>query len=152
MPLRSDADDIAVIGMACRFPAPTDDEDILGGLSAFRDLLINGQNAVRPLSSKRLHLMGDLDISQLPQGLHYGGQIPCVDAFDASFFGISPREAICMDPQQRVLMETVWEALEHAAIDPGKLAGTRCGVFAGLFGHDYADLKSRRQSKSDIDA
>ena len=152
MPLRSDADDIAVIGMACRFPAPTDDEDMLGGLSAFRDLLINGQNAVRPLSSKRLHLMGDLDISQLPQGLHYGGQIPCVDAFDASFFGISPREAICMDPQQRVLMETVWEALEHAAIDPGKLAGTRCGVFAGLFGHDYADLQIRRQSPSDIDA
>ncbi len=151
-PSRSDADDIAVIGMACRFPAPTDDEDILGGLSAFRDLLINGQNAVRPLSSKRLHLMGDPDISQLPLGLHYGGQIPCVDAFDASFFGISPREAICMDPQQRVLMEAVWEALEHAAIDPGKLAGTRCGVFAGLFGHDYADLQIRRQSPSDIDA
>ncbi len=151
---RNDDDDIAVIGMACRFPTPSDNEDgdTQSGLATFWDVLVNGRNAVRPLSAERLALMDEPDPDRVPSSLKYGGQIPWADAFDASFFDISPREARCMDPQHRVLMETVWETLEHAAIDPGTLAGTRCGVFVGIFGHDYAGLQIRRQLPDDVDA
>ena len=151
---RTDDDGIAVVGMACRFPDPAEDQDhdSPGGIAAFWDVLVNGRNAVRRLSRNRLALMDNPDPERIPPGLQYGGQIPWMDAFDASFFDISPREARCMDPQQRVLMETTWEALEQAAIDPGKLAGTRCGVFVGVFGRDYAGLQTRRQSPDDLDA
>ncbi|KAL8663152.1 MAG: hypothetical protein Q9202_004084 [Teloschistes flavicans] len=60
--------------------------------------------------------------------------------FDASFFGISPREAEQMDPQQRITVETVWEALEHAGIPPQELSGSDTAVFMGVNSDDYAKL------------
>ncbi|MHC3456283.1 beta-ketoacyl synthase N-terminal-like domain-containing protein, partial [Streptomyces prasinus] len=56
-----------------------------------------------------------------------GGFLDGVEGFDAGFFGVSPREAVSMDPQQRLVLETAWEALERAGIRPDALDGTDAG-------------------------
>ncbi|MEU9073028.1 beta-ketoacyl synthase N-terminal-like domain-containing protein, partial [Streptomyces sp. NPDC048109] len=67
----------------------------------------------------------------------YGGFLHDAGDFDAAFFNISPREAKAMDPQQRILLETAWEALEDARLDPHTLTGTPTGVFTGLSPNHY---------------
>ena len=62
----------------------------------------------------------------------WGGFLTVLAGFDASFFGFSDREAAAIDPQHRFLLETSWEAIEHAGIAPTSLAGTSTGVFGGL--------------------
>ena len=66
------------------------------------------------------------------------GSIGDVSGFDAAFFGISPREAALMDPQQRVLLELAWEAMESAGVPPERLRGTPCGVYVGIATADYS--------------
>jgi polyketide synthase 2/polyketide synthase 5 len=67
----------------------------------------------------------------------WGAFIDDVAGFDSEFFGISDREATAIDPQHRLLLETSWEALEHAGINPATVAGSRTGVFTGLMHDDH---------------
>src|SRR5262249_18457423 len=106
-------DAIAIIGMSCRFPAAP-------GLDAFWHLLRNGIDAITDVPSDRWDVSAVFDPRPDQRGkmsTRSGGFIAGVDLFDAAFFGISPREALRMDPQQRVLLEVAWEALEDAGID-----------------------------------
>lgn len=121
-----DAGDIAIVGMACRFPAGAND------LETFWRLLRQGYDGVRPWPADR-----PIPDDRTPGHAAY---IDDVGAFDAGFFKISPREAVSMDPQQRLLLETAWHALEDAAIPADGLAGTSTGVYVGLCNHDYAQV------------
>ncbi|HEY5978825.1 MAG TPA: type I polyketide synthase, partial [Microlunatus sp.] len=116
----SDADRVAVVGMASRLPQAPNPE-------AFWRLLSDGVDAITAPPADR-------------QGSRHGGFLDRVDGFDAAFFGLSPREASAMDPQQRLMLELAWEALEDARIVPGTLAGGRTGVFIGSTWDDYTSL------------
>ncbi|MFJ4778950.1 SDR family NAD(P)-dependent oxidoreductase [Streptomyces sp. NPDC088762] len=114
-------DEIAVVGIACRFPqAPTP--------GSFWELLKNGGNAVTGIPADRW------------AGEGHGAFLDRIDEFDPAFFGISPREAVYMDPQQRLMLELAWEVLEDAGVIPADVKGSRLGVFVGTIWDDYAKL------------
>ena len=130
-----DSEPVAVIGMACRYP---------GGVSSPEDLwrlVDEGRDAVGPFPSDRgWDTEGIYDPEPGRPDRTYvreGGFLYDAADFDASFFGISPFDAGRADPQQRILLETAWEAIERSGIDPRTLHGTPTGVYAGLMYHDY---------------
>lgn len=115
------AEPVAVVGMACRFPGADD-------LAGFWRMLLSGGEAIGSGTGRR-------------KGRRPGGYLAEVERFDAAFFGISAREAAAMDPQQRILLELCWHALEDARIPPSAPPGPT-GVFVGSCSDDYA-LASR---------
>ncbi|WP_437712866.1 SDR family NAD(P)-dependent oxidoreductase [Sorangium sp. So ce448] len=131
-PATVNTDPIAVVAMACRYP---------GGVSTPEDLwrlLQTGEDAISGFPENRGWYLGDLDDAEeakLPA--REGGFLADPDRFDPAFFGISPREALDMDPQQRVLLETVWECIERGGIDPTALQGSQTSVFVGVMYNTY---------------
>lgn len=124
---------IALVGIGCRLPGASDP-------ASFWRLLVEGRDAVGAVPAARRELLG-ADDPAAP--IRWGGFLDDVDRFDPLFFGISPREAISMDPQQRLVLELAWEALEDGGIAPGSLQGTDTGVFMGSSWSDYSALAHR---------
>ncbi|WP_128382584.1 type I polyketide synthase, partial [Streptomyces cavernae] len=129
VPVVGIADDpVVIVGMACRLPGGVEQPDDLWRL------LTEHRDAIAPVPADRgwTHDGTPFDGK--------GGFLTGAGSFDAAFFGVSPREAMSMDPQQRVLLESSWEALERAGMDPTSLRGSRTGVFVGGSVQEYATL------------
>jgi acyl transferase domain-containing protein len=128
------ADDaIAVVGLACRLPGAADPE-------AFWRLLHEGRSAVATAPADRGFTEALIARTGPDAAARHGAFLSGVDRFDAEFFGMSPREAAAADPQQRLVLELAWEAMEDAGIRPATLRGSRTGVFVGAIADDYAAL------------
>lgn len=140
---------IAIIGMSCRFPGQSNDPE------QYWSLLEQGRDAIIEVPKSRFNIddFYDTDRKKLGKTVsRWGGFIDDIELFDAAFFGISPVEAACLDPQQRILLELTWHALESAAIDPKSLKNSLTGVFTGAMFHDYENLllKTRAEGKQQV--
>ncbi|WP_433498361.1 SDR family NAD(P)-dependent oxidoreductase [Sphaerimonospora sp. CA-214678] len=127
---------IAVIGMAGRFPDAPD-------LDAFWQNLAAGRDSVREVAADRWDVDRYFDADRRTPGRTYsrwGALLADVDAFDAPFFRISPLEAAAMDPQQRLFLQTAWECLEDAGYAAIGDARPRWGVYVGCASGEYLDL------------
>src|SRR6201993_3564660 len=113
--------EVAIIGLACRFPAAANPGDLWR-------VLRDGLEVTRPAGN------GD------PAGLPREGVLDEVGEFDADFFNLSPREACAMDPRQRLALELTWELLEDAFVVPQTLRGEPVAVYLGAMNDDYAVL------------
>ena len=125
---------VAVIGMACRLPGGIDSTQRLW------DALLCGDDLVGEIPADRW----DADVYYDPEpGVpgrsvsRWGAFLDDVGGFDCDFFGMTEREAIAIDPQHRLMLETSWDAFEHAGLDPASVAGSQTGVFVGLTHGDY---------------
>lgn len=135
----ANATPVAVIGMACRLP---------GGIDSPQGLwkaLLRGDDFVGEIPDDRW----DADLFYDPEPgvpgrsvTRWGAFLDDVGGFDCDFFGMTEREAIAVDPQHRLLLETSWDAVEHAGLAPASLAQTQTGVFVGLTHGDYELLSA----------
>lgn len=125
--------DIAVIGMACRYP----DAD---SLEEFWDLISSGQSSISRLPEDRFK---PSEVKREPQGEFWGNFLHHPHQFDHRFFGLSGREAKFMDPQQRLILQVAYEALESSGYfgvrsSPDHLPSD-IGCYIGVGSVDYAD-------------
>ncbi|MDT7722414.1 MAG: polyketide synthase 5, partial [Mycobacterium sp.] len=128
---------IAVIGMACRLPGGIESPEQLW------DALLRGDDLVREVPRHRWDMDQYYDPEPGVPGRSISKWASFLDdptGFDAEFFGMGDREALASDPQHRVLLETAWEAMEHAGLTPDQITDTLTGVFVGLTHCDYSYL------------
>src|SRR3954451_6520516 len=140
------AEPVAVVGIGCRFPVG------VVGPQGYWEFLASGGDAIGEVPSDRWDAEAFYDPDPFAPGRmssKWGGFLPDVTGFDADFFGISPREAEAMDPQQRVMLEVAWEALEHAGIAPDQLAGFRAAVMMGVYYTEYQAISAANPDSID---
>lgn len=129
-------DPIAIIGAACRFPGATRD------LPSYWQMLRHGGSGVTDLGIRfDFSDYHDPDPSTKARTAYrWGGLLDDIEQFDADLFGISPKAALCMDPQQRIMLEVAWEAIESAGYDPLALPNKQGSVFVATGPNEYAPL------------
>jgi acyl transferase domain-containing protein len=138
-PIHLNGAEIAIIGMAGRFPGA-------GNIDEFWTNLRNGIESISFFKQQELEFsVFNSAEARDPNYVKAGGVIENVELFDAAFFGFNPREAEIMDPQQRIFLECAWEALENAGYDSENYQGL-IGVYAGagvntyLFNNIYSNI------------
>ncbi len=132
---------IAIIGTGLRFPGGASDPE------SFWRLMCDGVDAITEVPADRWNVDAFYDPDPEAAGKSYsrsGGFIDGIHDFDSTFFGVSANEARLMDPQQKLLLEVSWEALERAGQASDKLNNSRTGVFVGLSSYDYGLLVVER--------
>lgn len=136
-PLNPEDRQVAVIGMAGRYPGAE-------SVAEMWNLFEQGRSGVGELPEGRWsEFDGDPEmVRRMSEAQLRGGYLPDIASFDAEFFGLSPVEAANMDPQQRILLQLTWEALENAHLPANTLRGSRTGVFIGTTNNDYGMLIS----------
>ncbi|MCP5420384.1 MAG: SDR family NAD(P)-dependent oxidoreductase [Gammaproteobacteria bacterium] len=140
---------IAVIGLGCRVPGGGHDAE------SFWQLMKDGVDAISRVPTERWDIDAYFDPDPAVPGkiaTSEGGFIGAVDHFDPGFFGIAPREAQGMDPQQRLMLEVAWEALENAGQAPDRLGSSNTGVYLGVCSADYTYLQLQSGDPSLLNA
>ncbi len=129
------AEDIAIVGLSCRFPGARNANE-------FWKNLLGGVDSVCDIPSDRWDVDKFYSADRQPGKMvsRSGGFIDDIGDFDAPFFNVSAEEACWIDPQHRMLLEHSYRAIEHAGICPQPLADNKVGVFMGIMGQDYAFL------------
>ncbi|MGW3964210.1 type I polyketide synthase [Amycolatopsis sp. NPDC005003] len=125
---------IAIVGVGLRFPGGSTT------LAEFEEFLRAGRSGTGPIPDDRWDVDGYFSAEGTVKGktsASGGGFLGQIDRFDPGFFNISPKEAQYIDPQHRLGLETAWEALEDANIDPSALRGANGGVYVGISCFDY---------------
>ncbi|MBF0395141.1 MAG: SDR family NAD(P)-dependent oxidoreductase [Desulfobacterales bacterium] len=138
----------AIIGMSCIMPNSKDYE-------SFWKHLENGDDLITEVPKDRWDwrlFYGDPKKEPNKTNVKWGGFMPDADKFDPLFFGISPKEAELMDPQQRLFLQVVWQAIEDAGYKPSDLSGTDTGLFVGVSTSDYSELLNRYASNIEAHA
>ena len=127
--------DIAIVGTAGRFPGANNVDE-------YWELLAAGEVTTGPLPEGRWSEYNSDPFlrTKMREEATDGGYLDDIAAFDNEFFGLSPLEAKNIDPQQRIMLEVAWEALEDAHIPADSLRGQRVGVFVGSSNNDYGML------------
>ena len=141
------SDDIAIIGMAGRFPGAASVEQFWSNLK-------DGIDSITRFSDEELHNAG-VDLTTIKDDQSYvkaGGILPDAEEFDAAFFGYNKREAESTDPQHRVLLECTWDAFENAGYVPDQFPGL-IGVFVGKAKNRYflSHLLPHRERVSEVE-
>lgn len=134
---RSATQGIAIVGMATRTAGAVD-------LEGFWANLVANEEGLRRFTPDEVDALIPESVRSRPNFVPVRGVLDDVARFDAGFFGISAREATMLDPQQRVMLELSWSAMEHAAIDPSR-TDERIGVYVGVGNNTYAPLLQQEQ-------
>ncbi|MEX2209207.1 MAG: beta-ketoacyl synthase N-terminal-like domain-containing protein [Myxococcota bacterium] len=122
--------EIAIVGLSCRFPGAKDANELWANLRAGRESIVRYDDATLLAAGVEPSLLAN------PNYVKAGGQLPELEGFDAAFFGFGPKDAAITDPQHRHMLECAWEALEDAGHPPARFDGA-IGVFVGCGMNGY---------------